>query len=70
MRGRASGEIAGVLREALLVRGMAAESIDVCLDEVEAARMLLAWARAGDVVVLPLHAVSAREAIVAELQAG
>jgi cyanophycin synthetase len=70
MRGRASGEIAAVLREALLARGIAAESIDVCLDEVGAARMLLTWARAGDVVVLPLHAASAREAIVAELQAG
>ena len=68
MRGRAAGEIAGVLLEALLARGMAPESIEVCLDEVEAARTLLAWAHAGDVVVLPLHATAARDAIVAELQ--
>jgi cyanophycin synthetase len=68
MRGRAAGEVATLLRDALQARGVAPDTIDVQLDEVAAARALLAWARPGDVVVLPLHATAARDAIVAELQ--
>lgn len=68
LRGRTEGEVAALLREALLAQGTASSAIETCLDEVAAARTLLDSAQAGDVVVLPLHATAARDAIVAHLQ--
>jgi type IV secretory pathway VirB2 component (pilin) len=38
--------------------------------EVEAARCALDWARAGDVVVLLVHSLAARAAVIEMLQAG
>jgi len=37
--------------------------------ELEAARCAIAWARPGDVLVLPVHGLDAREAVVAMLAA-
>jgi UDP-N-acetylmuramyl tripeptide synthase len=67
LRGRASGQVAAILREALLAADMREDALPVCLDEAQAAREALAWARAGDLLVLPLHEPAAREAVVALL---
>ncbi|MFT3897101.1 MAG: Mur ligase family protein [Thermomonas sp.] len=67
LRGRESGEVAGILRDALLANGMAGDALPVCLDEAQAAREALAWARGGDLLVLPVHEPSARDAVVALL---
>ncbi len=67
MRGRESGEVAGILRGALLLGGVRAEAIDVQLDEVDAARTVIAQARPGDILVLPIHATAARARVSALL---
>jgi UDP-N-acetylmuramyl tripeptide synthase len=63
MRGREPGEVAHVLRDELLLRGVPAAAITECLDEASAVRSMLAWARAGDVLVLPTHGTVAREQV-------
>lgn len=63
MRGRAQGEVAAILRDELLRRGLPEQALEVCLDEVEAATGLLRWAGPGDVLVLPVHNAQAREAM-------
>jgi UDP-N-acetylmuramyl tripeptide synthase len=65
LRGRGSGEVAGVLRAALVAHGVAAEAIVECLDEAQAARAALEWAAPGDLLVLPIHAPAARTRVVA-----
>ncbi len=69
LRGRAPGEVPGLLRAALLGSGLAAARIEVELDELAAVRGLLEWAQPGDIVVLPVHATRARNAAVALLDA-
>lgn len=59
-RGRAPGEVAAVMHAQLLEDGIRPEAIVTCLDEVEAARIPLAWARDGDLLVLPIHEMDAR----------
>ena len=68
MRGRASGEVASILRDELLRQGVPAKAAVECLDELDAARSLLTWAHDGDVLVLPTHGVQARQAVVALLE--
>ncbi|MEO5629495.1 MAG: Mur ligase family protein, partial [Thermomonas sp.] len=68
LRGREPGEIAAILFAALRARGIAADALPVCLDEAQAAREALAWARAGDTLVLPVHELSARDAVVTLLE--
>lgn len=63
LRGRVSGEVAGILREALLAEGISADAMPFCSDEVEAVRALLAWAQAGDTLVLPIHGKLARNQV-------
>ena len=65
MRGRDRGEVAGVLRAALVANGIAADAIVECLDEADAARAALEWAAPGDLLVLPIHAPAARTRVVA-----
>ncbi len=67
LRGRARGEIAAILFGALRSSGIPAGALPVCLDEEEAAREALRWARRGDVLVLPIHEPLARDAVVALL---
>ncbi|WP_426690068.1 Mur ligase family protein [Rhodanobacter ginsengiterrae] len=64
MRGRVAGEVAGILRDALVQNAVPVEAIVECLDELDAVRGLLAWAHDGDVLVLPTHGVQARQAVV------
>ena len=67
LRGRASGEVAAILFGALRAAGMQADALPVCLDEAQAAREALAWARRGDLLVLPVHEQARRDAVVALL---
>jgi cyanophycin synthetase len=51
-RGRARGEIAGILKEAVLSTGKAPSEVDVVLDELEAAKAGVDRAEKGTLVVL------------------
>jgi len=53
--------------EALGEAGVGEDAIEARLDEVEAARRPLEWARDGDLVVLPVHELGARAKVVALL---
>ncbi len=67
LRGRAPGEIAAILFGALRAAGLDADALPVCLDETQASREALQWARAGDVLVLPIHEPERRDEVVALL---
>jgi UDP-N-acetylmuramyl tripeptide synthase len=67
LRGRAAGEVAAVLRKTLLAEGIAAEAMPFCSEELPASRVLLAWARPGDTIVLPIHGKLARAQVAALL---
>jgi UDP-N-acetylmuramyl tripeptide synthase len=69
LRGRAAGEVAGVIREELLRLGMAETALPVRLREADAAREALVWARAGDVLVLPVHSLDAKTEVAGLLDA-
>lgn len=69
LRGRASGEVARIMRDELLARGVPADAAIVSLDEVVATRHALDWAREGDLVVLPTFDRDARGQIEAMLDA-
>jgi UDP-N-acetylmuramyl tripeptide synthase len=60
LRGRGSGEVPALLRSALERAGLPAGRIADASDEDHAVRLALAWARAGDVLVLPLHSREGR----------
>ena len=60
LRGRVAGEVAEVIRNELLRLGMDEASLPVRLREADAAREALAWARAGDMLVLPVHSLDAK----------
>jgi cyanophycin synthetase len=67
MRGRSTGEVANILRDALIAHGVPATAVVECLDEIDAVRGLLDWAHDGDMLVLPTHGTQARQAVVALL---
>lgn len=69
LRGRESGEVARIMRDELLLRGVAGEAAIVSLDEVTATLQALSWAGEGDLVVLPTFDRDARERIEAMLDA-
>ena len=69
LRGRAAGEVPALLRAALLRAGQPEASLDVQPTEMQAVRRLLDWARADDVVVLPVHGREARTEVVSLLSA-
>lgn len=60
LRGRAGGEVPAILREELARSGLLAPKVIERPDEIEAARAALAWSRAGDVLVMPIHGSDAR----------
>jgi UDP-N-acetylmuramyl tripeptide synthase len=68
LRGRAPGEMPQLIRNKLLRLGMPDSALPLENTELDAARHALGWARAGDVVALPMHISSARKALLAELQ--
>ena len=60
LRGRDSGEMPALLKRALERAGIAPGAIGDAGDEDGAVRLALGWARAGDVLVLPLHSREGR----------
>ena len=60
MRGRGAGEVANVLRDELLNRGMSPTALVTRHREIDAVRHVLAWARKGDLLVLPVHGLEAK----------
>jgi cyanophycin synthetase len=68
-RGRSSGEVAAIMRAQLLADGVSPAAITTCLDETDAARIPLAWARDGDLLILPIHEMDAREQVTTLLDA-
>jgi cyanophycin synthetase len=62
-RGRAPGETTAVLAAALDAAGYPRVQVRIELDEEQAARALVREARAGDVVVLPLHQTAVRQRV-------
>ncbi len=67
LRGREPGEVPAMLWRELEAQGLAMERLQVVLPEEEAVLSLLGWARAGDVLVLPVHGLRVRNAVVARL---
>lgn len=61
LRGREPGEVPRIIREEMLRLGAPGEAISVHLDEVDAARDLFRWARAGDMLLL--STLEQREAV-------
>jgi UDP-N-acetylmuramyl tripeptide synthase len=55
LRGRAAGEVPGLLMDELRRRGMPAEAVSFPGSEIAAVRHALEWARPGDLLVLPIH---------------
>ncbi len=70
LRGRTTGDVARVIGDALQTEGVPREAIDFIPDEVTGVRSLLEWARPGDLLVLPILGVQAREEILRLLEAG
>ena len=69
-RGREPGEVPRILRTALLHAGMTDAALPQRATELEAVETALDWAGPGDVVVLPVHGLAARAAVVEMLQRG
>jgi cyanophycin synthetase len=66
-RGRGVGEVPETLATALCAAGMRRDQLRVVLDEAEAVAEAIAWAEAGDLLVLPVHALDARDRVAALL---
>jgi len=67
LRGRAPGEVPGILRDELLGLGLSSANLQTVLPEAESAQALLDWAQPGDVVVLTVHGSAARARVGAVL---
>ncbi|MET0226074.1 MAG: Mur ligase family protein [Dokdonella sp.] len=63
LRGRAAGSVPAILHEELVRRGVEATRIAVQLDEFDAVRAALGWARAGDTLVLPVHGTDVKSRV-------
>lgn len=63
LRGRAPGEVPGILRGALQSHGLGAARVLESGSEIDAARAALAAAQPGDVVVLLVHGALARSEV-------
>jgi cyanophycin synthetase len=55
LRGRAPGEVSGLMTSALVEAGFPSREIVAAPSEVDAVRAALAWAAAGDLLVLAIH---------------
>jgi cyanophycin synthetase len=68
MRGRAPGEVPAILRAGLLRAGTLESAIEVHLSELGAVQRALAWARPGDVLVMPVHDRAVRDELLVLLR--
>ena len=62
-RGRAPGEVANILRSALIEGGVVEDALVFHSDETDAVVDLLKWSQSGDLLVLPIHETAARRAV-------
>lgn len=62
-RGRESGEVANILRTALIEGGVGEDALVFHRDETDGVVDLLKWSQPGDVLVLPIHAIGARRVV-------
>lgn len=69
LRGRVPGEIPAILQAELRLLGARSEQLALAADESAGAKALLAWAQPRDLLVLPVHALSARAAVRKIIQA-
>jgi UDP-N-acetylmuramyl tripeptide synthase len=67
LRGREPGTVPALIERALRGAGVAPAHLLHEPDELAAAQALLAWARPGDCVVLPVHTAAVRAALAAAL---
>lgn len=65
LRGRAPGEVPALLRDQLSASGARDDQLSLAADDVAGVRDLLAWARPGDLIVLPVHALESRKRAIA-----
>ncbi len=63
LRGREAGEVPAILRAELLERGASTEQVMLAGDEDEGVAALLAWGRPGDLLVIPVHALEAKDRV-------
>ena len=68
IRGREPGEVAGILQRALIEHGVPGSNIMIELNEVTAVRTILSWAKAGDILALPIHSTAGRAEVEALMQ--
>jgi UDP-N-acetylmuramyl tripeptide synthase len=68
LRGRQPGDVPRILQAALLRSAVPASAVTSRPSEIEAVRCALEWAQPGDVLVLPVHGLAARAAVLALLQ--
>lgn len=69
LRGRAAGEVPAVLHGALRAAGAPEDRLEIAMSEEAGVSALLKWARAGDLLLLPVHALDARTRVATLLQA-
>jgi cyanophycin synthetase len=63
LRGRPIGDVPQIIRAELLRLGLPESALPMRANELDAASYALEWARPGDVLALPIHAASARAAV-------
>jgi cyanophycin synthetase len=68
MRGRVPGAVPALLHDELRRAGAPEAALSTESAEADGVRVLLAWAVPGDLLVLPVHALSARDAVLALLR--
>jgi hypothetical protein len=56
--------VPAILRAGLLRAGLAENSIEIQMTELTAVQRVLAWAKPGDVLVLPVHDRKVRDTII------
>jgi cyanophycin synthetase len=55
LRGRAPGEVPGILLDEFRRQGLPADRVRIGGPELEAVRQALGWAQPGDLLILALH---------------
>lgn len=68
LRGRPAGDVPLIIRTELLRLGLPEAALPMRASELDAVQLALAWARPGDVLALPIHAASARAAVLQMLR--
>ena len=68
LRGRAPGAIPALMADELVRRGAHPDQLLTVLEEMAAAKTLLQHAQPGDLLVLPVHALEARNQVLALLE--